>query len=211
MICPSCKCEYRFGVTECADCGVPLVDALDAAASARLENDRIVSVWSGNDPHECAAVREALEGAKIPFANPSTGYSNFPSLQPRMEVCVFSADEDRAKKVLLELEGRTDPDELTPEEIESLALPASDDADSDEGANTPADLHEEWDEDEAVSEVWNGEQEDFANTLSACFRENGIASRKLTEGGRWRLVVRSEHEARATEIVREVVEASPPA
>jgi hypothetical protein len=211
MICPNCKCEYRFGVTECADCGVPLVDALDAAASARLKDDRIVSVWSGNDPHESATVREALKGAKIPFADPSTGYSNFPSLQPRMEICVFSADEDRAKKVLLELEGRVHPDELTADEIESLALPASDDDDSDEGANTPPDLREDWDDDTVVSEVWNGEQEDFANTLSACLRENGIASRKLTEGGRWRLVVRLEHKARAAEIVREVVEASPPA
>jgi hypothetical protein len=211
MICPSCKCEYRFGVTECADCGVPLVDALDASASAGLKNDRIVSVWSGNDPHECTIVREALEGAKIPFATPSTGYSDFPTLQPRMEICVFGADEDRAKKVLLELEGRTDPDELTAEELESLALRVSDDVDSDEGANIPADLPEDWDDDAPVSEAWNGEQEDFANTLSACLRENGIAARQVTEGGRWRLVVRSENEARAREIVREVVEASPPA
>jgi hypothetical protein len=211
MICPSCKCEYRFGVTECADCGVPLVDALDAAASARLENDKIVCVWSGNDPHEQAEVKEALEKAKIPFADPSTGYSSFPTMRPRMEICVFRADEDRAKKVLLELEGRVHPDELTAEELESLALPASDDAGSDEGANTAADLPEDWDEDATVNEVWNGEQEDFADTLSACLRENGIASRKFTEGGRWRLLVRSEHEARAREIVREVVEASPPA
>jgi hypothetical protein len=211
MICPSCKCEYRFGVRECADCGVPLVDAFDASASAGLQNDRIVSVWSGNDPHECAAVRDALEGAKIPFANPSSGYSNFPSLQPRMEICVFGADEDRAKKVLLELEGRTDPDELTAEELESLALPASDDVDGGAGANAPADLPEDWDDDAAASEVWNGEQEDFANTLGACLRENGIASRKLTRDGGWRLEVRCEHEARAKEIVREVVEASPPA
>ena len=210
MICPSCKCEYRAGVTQCSDCGVPLVDALDAAASVRSEDDRIVCVWSGNDPRECAEVREALEGAKIQFADPSTGYSDFPTLRPRMEICVFIADEDRAKKVLLELEGRAHPDELTAEELESLALPASDDVGSDEATNTPTDLHEDWDEDEAVSEVWNGEQEDFANTLSACLRENGIASRQITEGGRWRLVVRSENEARAKEIVREVVEASPP-
>src|ERR1700730_5541647 len=123
MICPSCKCQYRAGVTRCSDCDVPLLDALDAAASARLEDDRIVSIWSGNDPRECAEVREALEGARIPFADPSTGYSDFPTMRARMEICVFSADEDRARKVLLELGGRTDPDELTPEEIESLALP----------------------------------------------------------------------------------------
>src|ERR1700686_3270167 len=210
MICPSCKCEYLVGVTQCSDCGVPLGDALVSAASARLKDDRIVCVWSGNDPRESALVREALEEAGIPFADPSAGSSSFPSINPATEICVFGADEDRAKKVMLEMGGRVHPDELTAEELESLALPASDDVGSNEATNTPTDLHEDWDEDEAVSEVWNGEQEDFASTLTACLRENGIASRKLAEGGRWRLVVRSENQARAKEIVREVVEASPP-
>ena len=210
MICPSCKCEYRAGVTQCSDCGVPLVDALDAPESARTADDRIVCIWSGNDPRVHAEVREALNGAGIPFADPSTGYSDFPTLRPRIEICVFSADEDRAKKVLLGLEGRIGPDELTPDEMGSLALPTSDNVDSDEGTNTPTDLHEDWDDDAAVSQVWNGDEEDFANTLVACLSENGIASRKLSEVPRWRLVVRPEQEARAKEIVREVVEASPP-
>jgi hypothetical protein len=117
------------------------VDALDAAASVRLEDDRIVCVWAGNDPRECAEVREALKGARIPFADPSTGYYDFPTMRPRMEICVFSADEDRARKVLLELAGRADPDELTPQELESLALAESDDVDSDEGRKAPTDLH----------------------------------------------------------------------
>lgn len=210
MICPSCKCEYRAGVTQCADCDVPLVDALDAPESARTADERIVCIWSGNDPRECAELKEALEGAQIPFVDPSIGYSDFPTLRPRIEICVFSADEDRAKKVLLGLEGRSGPDELTPDEMGSLALPASDDVDSDEGTYTPTDLHEDWDDDAAVSQVWNGDEEDFANTLVACLRENGIPSHKLTQDGRWRLVVRPEQEARAKEIVREVVEASPP-
>ena len=28
MFCPECRCEYRPGFHECADCGVPLVDEL---------------------------------------------------------------------------------------------------------------------------------------------------------------------------------------
>jgi hypothetical protein len=210
MICPNCKCEYLAGVTQCSDCDVPLVEALGASVSARLEDDRIVCVWSGNDPRECAEAREALDGAGIKFADPSTGYSDFPTLHSRMEICVFSADEDRARKVLVELGERADLQELTPEEINSLALPVSDEVGSDQSTNSPTDLDEDWDEDEAVSKVWNGEQEDFADSLIACFRENGIASRKIAEGSGWRLVVRPEQEARAKEIVREVVEARPP-
>jgi hypothetical protein len=112
---------------------------------------------------------------------------------------------------MLELEALgDDPDELTPEEREALSLPESDSIDHDEAASVPIDISEDWDDDVAVTEVWNGDEEHFANTLVACFRENGIASHKLTENGRWRLVVRPEQEAPAKEIVREVVEASPP-
>jgi hypothetical protein len=209
MICPHCKCEYRRGVTQCSDCDVPLVDALDAPASAGLEDDKIVCVWSGNDPRECAEVREALDGAGIRFADPLTGYSDFPALRPRMEICVFRADEDRARKVLVELGESAELRELTPEEMSSLALPVSDEVGRDQGTHTLTDLDDDWDEDEAVREVWKGEPEEFADTLSACCRENGIASRKRTDSGLWRLFVRPEQEARAKEIVREVVEARP--
>jgi hypothetical protein len=211
MICPTCKCEYLLGVTQCADCGVPLVDALDPPTETPLGDGSIASIWSGNDPREFAALKEALEKAEIPFMGPApTGYFIFPSMRPKMEVCVSGADRDRAEKVLLELEGWDDPDELTPEERGSLALPESDGVDHDEAAAVPSDVPGDRDDQESVSEVWKGDEEDFANTLMACFRENGIPSHKLADESRWRLVVRPEQEVRAREIVREVVEASPP-
>jgi hypothetical protein len=212
MICPSCKCEYRAGVTQCADCGVSLVDLLDAATSVSPEDDSIVSIWDGNDPRDFAQVKEALDKAGIPFMGPvPTGYFILPSTRPKLEVAVSLVDRERAEKVMLELEALgDDPDELTPEEREALALPEWDSVDPDEAASVPIDISEDWDDDAPVSEVWNGDEEHFANTLVACLRENGIPSHKLTENGRWRLVVRPEQEARAKEIVREVVEASPP-
>jgi hypothetical protein len=212
MFCPSCKCEYRAGVTQCSDCDVPLVGALDPAIPAPPGDGGIVSIWYGDDPRKFAVVKEALDNAVIPFMGPvPTGYFIFPSMRPKMEVAVSVADRERAEKVLLELEALgEDPDELTPEEREALALPESDGVDHDEAASTESDATEDWDDQESVSEVWNGDDEEFANTLTACFRENGIPSRKLTEQGRWRLVVRTEQGARAKEIVREVVEGTPP-
>jgi hypothetical protein len=212
MICPSCKCEYRAGVTQCSDCGVPLVDGLDAPAAPLPEDDSIVAIWDGNDPRDFAQVKEALDKAGIPFMGPvPRGYFILPSTRPKLELAVSLADRERAEKVMLELEALgDDPDELTPEEREALALPESESFDQDEAAIVPSYLPEDWDDDVAVAEVWNGDEEHFANTLVACFRENGIPSHKLTENGRWRLVVRPEQEARAKEIVREVVEASPP-
>src|ERR1700730_1681582 len=212
MFCPSCKCEYGPGVTQCSDCGVLLVDALDASAAPPPGDGSIFTIWYGDDPRDFALVKEALDKAGIPFMGPvPTGYFILPSTRPKLEVAVSLADRERAEKVMLELEALgDDPDELTPEERETLSLPESDSVDHDEAASVPIDVSEDWDDDAPVSEVWNGDEDHFANTLVACLPENGLPSRKLTENGRWRLVVHPEQEARAKEIVREIVEASPP-
>jgi hypothetical protein len=207
MVCPNCKCEYIRGVTQCADCGVPLVQALEPEAANPLNNVRLVSVWQGNDPSECERVKAALENAGIEFLDrDSKNFDVFVPLGSNLEIFVSTADRDAARKIILDEDGRIDPDELTPEGIEALTLPESDQPDSD----GPQDLSVEWNEDDPVTEVWNGEKEDFADTLAACLREIGIASRKLSEASHWSLVVRPEQEARAKEVVREVVEASPP-
>jgi len=207
MFCPKCKCEYIRGVRECADCGVPLVDALEPEDANPLENVRLVSVWQGNDLSECERVKAALENAGIEFLDgDSKNFEVFVPLGSNLEIFVSTADRDAARKIILDEGGRIDPDEMTPEGMESLTLPESDQPDSD----GPQDLSVEWNEDDPVTEVWNGEKEDFADTLAACLREIGIASRKLSEASRWSLVVRPEQEARAREVVREVVEASPP-
>ena len=210
MICPSCKCEYIRGVTQCADCGVALVDALESPEANPAEDVRIVSIWRGNDPAECERVQEALEHAEIPFTVPdSKSPFSFLPTEPTLEVWISDADRERAKKILLDLQGRVDPDELTPEEIESLALPESDQPDREQTSDLQ-NQSENWYEDEPVIEVWNGDSEAFADSLIACLREVGIASHKLSEAGHWRLAVRPEQESRAKEVVREVVEASPP-
>lgn len=207
MFCPICKCEYIRGVTQCTDCGVPLVDALEPEGANPLDNVRIVSVWQGNEPSECERVKGALENAGIEFLDrDSKNFDLFVPSGSKLEIWVSTADRDAARKIILDEDGRIDPDELTPEGIESLTLPESDQPDSD----GPQDLSVEWNEDDPVTEVWNGEKEDFADTLAACLREIGIASRKLSEASHWSLVVRPEQEARAREVVHEVVEASPP-
>jgi hypothetical protein len=211
MICPCCKCEYIRGVTQCADCGVALVGALNSSAPDTQGGLEIVSVWEGNDPNECAAVKDALEEAGIPVIDQqSAGYFIFPSMRPKTEIFVSSKNLEQAKKVLLDLEAWDNPEELSEGERESLELPEINTPDSDEQATMASDSSDDWDEDDPVAEVWNGDNEHLADTLSACLREIGIGSRKLPEAGHWHLAVRPEQEARAKEIVREVGEASPP-
>jgi hypothetical protein len=215
MICPVCKAEYRRGVTQCSDCGVSLVDALEPSAMELQQQEdedegALVRVWSGDDPRESAAVKEALEKAEISYTDRSAAaYFIFRSMRPKMEIRVRAADAERALEIIRELLG--EPPVAESEEGTSAELPADSDflgkiADD----ATPEYPAGDWDEEEAVSEVWSGEEVDFAAMLVACFRENGIASRSLTENARTRLLVRPEDEARAKEIVREVVEAKPP-
>jgi hypothetical protein len=211
MICPSCKCEYIRGVTQCADCGVALVDTLESAQPNSPEGSRLVPLWRGKDHAECERVVEALDNAGIPHSDPdSKSFFSFLPTDPNTEIWVSDTDEERARKILVDLDGLVHPEELTPEETESFALPVSDGPDRDEQSIPPADLSATWYEDDPVAEIWNGESEVFADGLIACLREIGIASRKLAEASHWRVVVRPEQDARAKEIVREVVEASPP-
>jgi hypothetical protein len=210
MICPNCKCEYIRGVTQCADCDVPLVDALRSTEPNPAEEVRTVAIWRGKDPSECEGVEQALENAGIPFTAPDSKSSfSFIPTEPSLEIWISEADQERARKILLDLEGRVHPDELSPEEIKSLALPVSDDADNIEPTDPPSDLSENWHEDDPAAEVWSGDSETFADNLIICLREIRIASRKLPEAGHWCVVVRPEQQERAKEIVREVVEARP--
>jgi hypothetical protein len=212
MICPVCKAEYRRGVTQCSDCGVSLVDTLEPSAteSAELDEGALVRVWSGDDPRESASVKAALEKAEISYTDQSAAaYFIFRSMRPKMEIRVHATDSERAQEIIRDLLG--EPPIAESEEDTSAELPANSDA----AREIPNDAAPEyptgdWDEEEAVSEVWSGEEVDVAAMLVACFRENGIASRSLTENARTRLLVRPEDEAHAKEIVREVVEAKPP-
>jgi hypothetical protein len=72
MFCPECKSEYREGVTECADCGVPLVRELAApeAEPPPVNLEEMVMVLSSYDEGEVLMAKSLLEGADIPFFMP---------------------------------------------------------------------------------------------------------------------------------------------
>ncbi len=211
MFCPDCKCEYIRGVTHCADCGVALVDALDSSRPDLQSDQGIVSVWEGNDPGESAAVKDALEKAGIPVIDQeSAGYFIFPSMRPKTEIYVSSMNAEHAQKVLHDLQAWADPNEMTEDELKSLELPQSDIPDIDGETDLPLDSSDIWDEDDSGAEIWNGDKEELADTLTVGLREIGIVSHKLPEAGHWRLIVHPEQESRAREVVREVVDASPP-
>jgi hypothetical protein len=212
MICPVCQCEYIRGVRQCSDCGVPLVDELPPPPAGIPDNVRIVPVWRGTDRVDYEKVAAALEDADIPYtkANSTSLFSSRPN-EETLEIWVAETDWERANEVALSGDDSLLPEDLTPEQAAALSLPESDAPDDDDEEPTSfKDLPEYWHEDGAVAEVWSGDSEEFADTLMTCLREIGVPSHKHGDPSRWSLVVPQTQESRAREVIREVVEASPP-
>jgi hypothetical protein len=81
LICPKCGSEYRLGFTECADCGVSLVECpverpaespaespVEATIPPLPEDTRLVTVFSAGNPGTIAIAKSMLQSAEIDFA-----------------------------------------------------------------------------------------------------------------------------------------------
>lgn len=67
MICPLCGSEYRPGVSECADCRVPLVDRIARPEPEPARALDLVTVLETGDARLALAARGLLTDAGIPF------------------------------------------------------------------------------------------------------------------------------------------------
>jgi hypothetical protein len=70
--------------------------------------------------------------------------------------------------------------------------------------------NENWNGEEAVAEIWSGDEPELAEFIAASLQINQIQFRHDRSGGKHSLYVLAEEETRAREIVREVVEGVPP-
>ena len=66
MFCPDCGAEYRPQFTECAECGVSLVDALPAEEGPDPDS-KIVPVFRTGDPMVLPIVKSLLQSAGIEY------------------------------------------------------------------------------------------------------------------------------------------------
>jgi hypothetical protein len=218
VFCPLCKAEYREGYTRCADCDVDLVSALppqpDPPEPAPDDSgpDAVV-LCQEDDPAALTAVLSALEERGIrfyeyPIHNPHARVDRpFPMkvwVGPLYEIRVAKSDLPAAQTILAEVLAKESEDsESIPSEDESAEASVPDEIEADESLVEGA----------ALAEVWSGEEGNVASFLTTAFRENGIPTRRETSEGepiRVRILVPPEKLARALEIVREVVEGTPP-
>jgi hypothetical protein len=130
------------------------------------------------------------------------------SLFEKAEIVVkeaFGSADDQAVKLL------EAPRHIAEEPEGAWKMPATLMPEEEENIPGPPNAGEEgdWYPEDADAQVWTG-----VNTLSdfliAALHENGIRCRVERYGSRARLLVLPEDEAKAGEIVREVVEGKPP-
>jgi len=223
MFCPQCKAEYRQGFTRCSDCDVDLVYAFPQEQRAADEGggefaggdvDRRL-IWKGNDESECVAFCRILMKADIPYkvAQVPVEAKFKMRVKWRYEIGVLYADSQLAKD-LLGIEGEFadacyDPDGK--DETEE-----ANDGDELRVDDTPPDAEvrsdsylKHWYPEDATVEIWSQDGDDISGGVAMALKENLIHCRVDHNDGLYKAFVMPEDEARAREIVREVVEGLP--
>lgn len=230
MFCPQCNVEYRPGFTRCSDCDVDLVQEpphYALAPKAPVEpgdpnEDPFCSFWKGEDPRVHAELCELLEEAGIPHKSVFRRdhlfhFSKFPAY----EVGIPFSQFEKAEKVVQEAYGPAENDTgAEPQEPSALRkglvrivpfLPERVSLPREEIPGPPtAGENADWFPEDATENVWTGAVEEIGEFLVAALHENGIHCRLDQQGTHVRLYVLPHNASRAREIVREVVEGSPP-
>ncbi len=210
MFCPQCKAEYRKGITECADCQVPLVPSLPAARESLVDtmsDGLLVPLWEGEDLALHTSLLEALDEAGIRYFSKPLGifpgarrwdpYPIRPMTRFGYQVAVLSSNLAQAGEIL---------ENLLDEEPQDKELPEQNDPAEAAPPQAPASAAEE-----PTWEVWSGADEEFAGFLQDALRENEIPLRAESSSGENKVFVRLSDASRAREILRELVEGAPPA
>jgi len=185
-----------------AQVGNALCAALDSASIAHKDTDKqfgLLPTFGGTacfvwiDPKDRVAARSILNEILVDPAVTD---------QDDDQIAV---DESRvnplfpARRALKHLPAEEAPN---PED----ALPESDDSDE----MVPDDVVEDFDPDEATVEVWSGEDHEMAEYLKLCLPGVGVGCVLRKDGEKTHVLVLPSAEARAREIVREVIEGTPP-
>jgi len=207
MFCPLCQAEYREGFTECADCGVALVESLPTAEEHAADDQAslpAVTLWHGHDPVLFSRITHELMEAEIPFHSMmEMDHKHMPMFPVGMQY------GKRGFKVFVHRSDLEQAQSLLPTPVEEVAAEYS--TQVDEGEPPIQSMPQDFDENEATAVIWQGSDGLLAQAIFDCLAANGIGSARLSAtGGSEVLLVVPRDISQAEPLVRQVVEGEVP-
>ena len=213
MFCPECQVEYRPGFTRCSDCDVDLVETLPPGSSPE-----VIQIWVGDDQDRCVVLCQELKDAGVRYEVSEAPKSRGKGMQVnwRYQLSVSVDDEKRAKEILelpetvVEEDSEAEEDEV-PNEVDELpSLPEGDQSTGTKRDKSSSYLAP-WYPEDATVEIFEETATFESGLIEMSLKENLIRARVEVQENRLKKVfVMPEDEAAAREIVREIVENSPP-
>lgn len=215
MFCPECKAEYRQGFTRCSDCDVDLVTHLPTKVPTNAvreeDRDNLTLLWTGTSREAQSALCSGLEEANIKYDHQEKDVGIIPGLaQPVYAVFVKQRDLDGAQFVLERVAQHFETADPVTDSDEGHAAQQTqaEERDGDFGS-VPDDIAVGFNPGDATEEVWTGTDAEMVETVQVCLRENGIGYVVEEVDNRQVVLVMPESEARAKEIVSEIVRGTP--
>jgi len=175
--------------------------------------DPFCSFWKGADARVCAELCTVLDEAGIPHKtiHRQDHLFNIANQSP-YELGVPASLYEKAELEVKEAFG-TD-EETGAGAVPLLPPPHGDSADFEKGLHDAIADANEWlgprYPEDATVEVWSGPEMDAGDMIEMSLKENDVMTRVESDSQRVKLFVLPEDEARAREIVREIVEGAPP-
>lgn len=226
MFCPSCRAEYRPGFTRCSDCNMDLIaelpnDKIEAAEKQGYEyrdedQQSLRVIWQGDSESECVSLCKDLQKAGLYYRVAQEVKSR--SIRMRVDwnyrIGVLASDFERAKETLgLQDESARETEQQEEEDNSECALPEgnlneADEAIAEERERSRSFL-KDWYPEDATATIWQQEESetDFRHAIEVGLKENLIHFSSVAgPGGLYKICVLPKEEARAREIVREIVE-----
>jgi hypothetical protein len=211
VFCPVCESEYRDGFTKCSDCGGDLVDRLSEARPERQDLDTTDLLWSGDEEGTGELIAEALNDANIYYRDEKVIFGQYHDFgRPVFKLWINSRDHDRAHLALdaivhqVEQADREMPGPDQYDIPESAATPEHDEE------NVQQYISSKFRPEDATAIVWSGSEPEMKEIVPIYFRENGIGCEIDDAGGKITIRVEPTAVSRAKEIIREIIEQTPP-
>lgn len=107
MYCPKCRSEYVEGITECAECHVPLVEELPPEETVEFEYENFVTLETYHARHEAELQKSVLEANGIEAEIESDdvgGVGPALAFTRGVRLLVHKNDEQKAREIFQDLE-----------------------------------------------------------------------------------------------------------